>query len=195
VTTALALESVRGADGRIDAARLRRAYGRFPTGVTLLAVLDGGRPAGFAASSFNTVSADPPLVAVSIQTTSSTWPRLAAAPRLGVSVLADDQGALARRMAAPGDRFSGVEWRAEGGAVFLAGAAAWFDCALEHVLVEGDHLVAILRVERDALDESKQPLVFGDSRFHRAVEIAPPGERRSEEGWLDTVHELELGWW
>ena len=195
MTTAPALESVNGEDGRVDASRLRKAYGRFPTGVTLLAVLDGEQPAGFAASSFNTVSADPPLVAVCIQTTSSTWPRLEAAPRLGVSVFADDQGALARRMAGPGDRFSGVDWTAERGAVFLAGAAAWFDCTIEHVLAEGDHLIAILRVERDAVDESKQPLVFGDSTFHRAVEIAPPGEGHPGEGWLDTVHELELGWW
>lgn len=179
----------------VDTQRLRKVYGRFPTGVTALAVLEGGEPTGFAASSFNTVSADPPLVAVCIQAGSTTWPKLAAAERIGVSVFADDQGAICRQMAGRGDRFAGVDWTVDGDAVLLDGAAAWMECSVAHVFTEGDHEVAILRVERHGVDEGKAPLVFGDSKFHKAVELTPPGAHKARDPFLDSLHELELGWW
>ena len=49
----------------IDERRLLRdAFGAFMTGVTVVTALDGeGRPLGFTANSFASVSLDPPLVA------------------------------------------------------------------------------------------------------------------------------------
>ena len=191
------LGPVTGEDSVVDNQRLRRAYGRFPTGVTALCALDGGMPVGLAASSFNTVSADPPLVSVALQLGSTTWPKLVESPRIGVSVFADDQGQLARQMAGHGDRFAGVgTTAAESGAVFLDGAAAWYEVTLDEVHRIGDHDVAILRVARHGVDEAKRPLVFGDSRFQRGVELVPPRtEPEPDPYFLDSVHELELGWY
>src|SRR5918997_4998820 len=74
-----------------DPQELRRAYGCFPSGVTAICTLVDGAPDGMAASSFTSVSLDPPLVSVCVQNTSTTWPRLRHLPRLGVSVLAESQ--------------------------------------------------------------------------------------------------------
>jgi flavin reductase (DIM6/NTAB) family NADH-FMN oxidoreductase RutF len=46
----------------VDPARLRQAYGCFPSGVTAVCALLDGLPVGLAASSFTSVSVHPPLV-------------------------------------------------------------------------------------------------------------------------------------
>ena len=66
-------------------ADLRRVFGAFPTGVTAIAAFVDGTPVGLAASSFTSVSLDPPLASVCIAKTSTTWPVLRRAERLGVS--------------------------------------------------------------------------------------------------------------
>ncbi|MCP4334496.1 MAG: flavin reductase family protein [Gammaproteobacteria bacterium] len=45
-----------------DGRDLRRAFGNFATGVTIVTTLDAdGNPCGFTANSFTSVSIDPPL--------------------------------------------------------------------------------------------------------------------------------------
>lgn len=55
-----------------DTRQLRRVFGAFPSGVTALAVEHDGRPAGIAASSFTSVSLEPPLVSVCVSLSSQT---------------------------------------------------------------------------------------------------------------------------
>ena len=55
----------------IDARTLRDAFGAFPSGVVAVAASVRGQLAGIAASSFTSVSVDPPLVSFSIST--SGW--------------------------------------------------------------------------------------------------------------------------
>ena len=148
-------------------ADLRRTYGCFPSGVAAVCALAGGVPVGMAASSFTAVSLDPPLVSVCVQVTSSTWPRLRSRPRLGISVLAQTHDdaclALSRKT---GDRFAGVSWDATAdGAVFVHGAAAWLDCAVDAEVAAGDHTIVLLRIRGARADPQVPPLVFHGSRF------------------------------
>src|ERR1700761_3481916 len=59
----------------LDPARLRKAFGIFPSGVVAVAAQVDGVLVGLAASSFTSVSLDPPLVSFSIANASKTWPR------------------------------------------------------------------------------------------------------------------------
>lgn len=144
---------------------LRQAYGVFPSGV--VAVLGTVRDAvtGLAVSAFASVSLEPPLVAVFVRTDSKTWPDLRHASRLGISVLLDGQGALARQLAGPVDqRLRGV--RLTGAQEpFLAEAAARFDVRLESETPAGDHTMALLRVLSADVVEGSRPLVFHRSEF------------------------------
>lgn len=63
---------------------LRQAFGCFPSGVTAFCGLLDGAAEGMAASSFTSVSLDPPLVSVCVAKTSTTWPKLATLDRLGL---------------------------------------------------------------------------------------------------------------
>jgi flavin reductase (DIM6/NTAB) family NADH-FMN oxidoreductase RutF len=156
-----------------DPMRLRQAYGCFPSGITTVCATIGGEPVGMAASSFTSVSLDPPLVSVCVQNTSATWPRLRERERLGVSVLAQGQDAACRSLSDKyGDRFAGVRWGATvGGAVFVHGATAWLDCSVYAELPAGDHVIALLRIHGLRADPSHEPLVLHGSRFRQFAEL------------------------
>ena len=154
---------------RLDSETLRRTFGAFPSGVTALAGLVGGEPVGMAASSFTSVSLNPPLVSVCVANTSSTWPLLRRPARLGVSVLGHDQEAACRQLATRGvDRFADLAWTAtDDGAVLLTGASAWLDCSIEREIPAGDHGIVLLNVHRLGADPGVAPLVFHGSQYRR----------------------------
>lgn len=157
---------------------LRRVFGAFPTGVTALAALVDGTPVGLAASSFTSVSLDPPLVSVCVARTSTTWPLLRDRERIGVSVLGAHQEAACRRLAArDGDRFAGLDLRATPeGAVLIEGASAWFDCAIERHVPAGDHEIVLLRIHALDTDHAVAPLVFHAGGFRRLAAASPGHE-------------------
>ena len=151
----------------LDSVHLRRVYGAFPTGVTALAAVVDGTPIGLAASSFTTVSLDPALVSICVAHSSTTWPTLRTAQRLGISILAADQGSIVRQLAARDvDRFAGLGWRTtDGGAVLLHGASGWLEVSIDQQVRAGDHDIVVLEVHELSAEEDIHPLVFHASTF------------------------------
>ncbi|MBB3664260.1 flavin reductase (DIM6/NTAB) family NADH-FMN oxidoreductase RutF [Prauserella sediminis] len=165
----MSLSTTVAPNGTVDTDAVRATFARFPSGVTAVCALDAdGTPIGLAASSFVGVSLDPPLVGVCVQYTSTTWPRLAHRPRLGLSVLAASQDRTCRQLAAKtGDRFAGLDWHAtDDGALLLQGATAWLDCSIERTVPAGDHEFVLFRVHEQGSQPQRGPLVFHASGFH-----------------------------
>lgn len=152
-----------------DSTYLRRVFGTYPTGVAAIAALVDGQPVGMAISSFTSVSLRPPLVSVCVAHTSTTWPLLSRATRVGVNVLSAEQHHAGRQLSSRhGDRFQGLSWRVTGlGAVLLDGANAWLECSIDQSLRAGDHDIVILRVHELEADHDRKPLVFHASQFCR----------------------------
>jgi len=161
----------------LDPSRLRQAFGVFPSGVVAVAATVDGRPIGLAASSFTSVSLDPPLVSISVANTSRTWPDLRRARRLGVTVLADHHGGVCRQLAGPVDeRFSGVEvTTTDEDAVLLDDGLASFECSIFREVEAGDHTIVILRLHAVEHADVSSPLVFHRSGFGR---LHPGGSRQ-----------------
>ncbi|MER7701511.1 flavin reductase family protein [Kitasatospora sp. NPDC097605] len=155
----------------LDTATLRQAFGAYPTGVVAISALRGDEPVGFAASSFVSISLQPPMVAVSVARTSTTWPRLAEAGVLGLSVLSHGQGALCRRLASrEGRRFDGVGWTATPeGAVLIEDAALWLTAGVGAVYDGGDHEIVLLELLSVRLFAGVEPLVFHTSQFRELL--------------------------
>ncbi|WP_372924875.1 flavin reductase family protein [Mycolicibacterium hippocampi] len=156
-----------------DSAELRRAFGCFPSGVTAVCAVIGGEPVGMAASSFTPVSIDPPLASISVQNSSTTWPRLRDQRRLGLSVLAEDHAAAAISLSRKaGDRFAGVSWgELANGAVLIDGASAWWDCRVHAEVAAGDHTIVLLEICALGVAADTPPLVFHGSRFRRLAVV------------------------
>ncbi|MGY1857719.1 flavin reductase family protein [Modestobacter sp. SYSU DS0290] len=168
------LPAPRSAEVSADA--LRGAFGAVPTGVVAVGglvhgaldgPLDGTAPLAMVASTFTGVSLDPPLVSLCVQHGIRSWPALRGLPRLGISVLAEGQGELARRLASRRpERFDAVDWTATAdGALRIEPATAWFDCAVESELPAGDHLIVLLRVLDLDVVPGRAPLIWHGSAF------------------------------
>jgi flavin reductase (DIM6/NTAB) family NADH-FMN oxidoreductase RutF len=154
---------------QIDSRMLRDAFGAFPTGVVAVAAQVDGRLVGLAASSFTSVSLDPPLVSFSVAKGSTTWPELRRAERLGVTVLAEDHGALCRQLAGPAqERFTSVAFEiTDSGAVMLTEGIAQYDCTVREELEAGDHVIVLLQLHAVVVHSRGQPLIFHRSEFVR----------------------------
>jgi len=152
-----------------SAREFRDALGMFATGVTIVTARnEDGSLVGLTASSFNSVSLDPPLVLWSLSRGASTMPTFANGAHYAINVLAADQKSLAERFATRGiDRWAGVEHHAGiNGAPVLDGAAASFECFNRSRYEEGDHLIFVGEVERCSHRAGVPPLLYHGGRFY-----------------------------
>lgn len=151
----------------LDAPTLRQAFGHFPSGVVAVGSHVGGQLVGIAASSFTSVSLDPPLVSVAVARSSNTWPALREAGEIGISVLAHHHDLVCRQLAGPADqRFAGLRFAVtSGGAVLLRESVATFTTVLHEEVEAGDHMIVLLRVLDVQTGEGEHPLVFHRSAF------------------------------
>lgn len=152
-----------------DQRALRQAFACFPSGVTAVCGMLGDRPQGMAASSFTSVSLDPPLVSVCVAHSSTTWPQLATRTTLGVSVLAEDHTEVAASLSRKtGDRFAEVAWEAaESGAIFVHGSTLWLECAVDTQVAAGDHDIVLLRILALQSYPDVAPMIFHGSQFRQ----------------------------
>jgi 3-hydroxy-9,10-secoandrosta-1,3,5(10)-triene-9,17-dione monooxygenase reductase component len=156
----------------IDPIEFRNVLGSFPTGVTVVTSQDdAGNLYGVTASSFNSVSLDPPLILWSIGKASSSYSAMINAKYWNVHVLADDQEVISNTFAkSGGEKFAAVEYT-DGvqGAPVIAGCAAVMQCQIEHQYAGGDHVILVGRV-LEFTDFGKQPLVFSRGRYARLAQ-------------------------
>ena len=160
---------VRQLPARVDQAHFRRTCARFPTGVTILTVVDAeGAPHGMTASSFTSVSLDPPLVLVCVDHRATVMEHLQRCQHFGVNVLSEEQHELSARFARRGEaRFDGVPWnRGPQGVPLIPEALAWFECGMHRMVDAGDHAILIGEVLSAGHQEGR-PLVYFGSRYHR----------------------------
>ena len=138
-------------DAEIDARDLRRAFGNFATGVTIVTTLDANdKPCGFTANSFTSVSIDPPLLLVNIAKAAFGCDAFTTSRGFAVNILARDQRDLSNRFAAAGtDKFANIGWSgAVTGSPVIDDVVAWFDCEHFQQVDAGDHIILLGRVVR-----------------------------------------------
>jgi flavin reductase (DIM6/NTAB) family NADH-FMN oxidoreductase RutF len=171
-----------------DTHHFRSALSQFATGVTVITTrLPDGTFFGLTASSFNSVSLDPPLVLWSLAQGATSMPVFTGNSHYVINVLAGDQAALAERFAMRIDnRFEGVEFDLSyTGLPVLKGVAAWFECHNRSRYPEGDHVIFVGEVERcDVLP--KPALVFHGGKF---VSTATAGSLNAQSA-TDTYKNL-----
>jgi flavin reductase (DIM6/NTAB) family NADH-FMN oxidoreductase RutF len=156
-----------------DAAHFRAALSQFATGVTIITTrLPDGRFFGLTASSFNSVSLEPPLVLWSLAQGASSLPLFSGNSHYVINVLAAGQAELAERFARRmEDRFEGVGYGlSRTGLPILEGVAAWFECHNRSRYPEGDHVIFVGEVESCEV-QPRPALVFHGGRFTETVPV------------------------
>jgi flavin reductase (DIM6/NTAB) family NADH-FMN oxidoreductase RutF len=142
--------SPRAASRKFDSAQFRHALSQFATGVTIITTrLADGSFRGLTASSFNSVSLDPPLVLWSLNNSANSLPIFSGNSHYVINVLGADQAHLAERFSRRTDNpFSGVDYElSRTGQPILRGVSAWFECHNRSRYPEGDHVIFVGEVE------------------------------------------------
>lgn len=159
--------SSRNVSTQFDAHHFRNALSQFATGVTVITTrLEDGSFLGLTASSFNSVSLNPPLVLWSLAQSANSLPVFTGNSHYVINILAAGQAAVADKFARPAkNRFEGVDFTfSPTGLPILAGAAAWFECHNRSRYPEGDHVIFVGEVECcNVLPQ--EPLIFHGGRF------------------------------
>ncbi len=139
----------------LDPRALRDAFGAFVTGVTIVTTRDeAGKPVGFTANSFTSVSLDPPLLLICLARTSRNFATMTGAKNFAVNILSEGQKDLSNTFARPvEDRFAAATWSdAPADSPVFADVAAWFECSMQEVIEAGDHVILLGRI--DAFENS-----------------------------------------
>lgn len=148
----------------------RAALAQFPSGVTITTTLDdSGQPWGFTASAFCSLSLDPPLLLVCLQTNADCYDAFRSAEKFAASILSARQSEIALRFATKGlNKFDGLatEPGPATGAPLITGACSSLECVAYDRYDGGDHDILIGRVVR-AAHRNEEPLLYYDRRFGR----------------------------
>jgi flavin reductase ActVB len=147
--------------------QFRSAMASWPSGVAVVTTHDDtAAPRGFTASSFCSLSMEPPLVLVCLALTADCRAAFEAAPGFAVHVLRSDQEHLAHRFAAKGDsKFASISTRPGMlGLPLLDGTLARLECRLVDCLPGGDHVILVGEVCAAGVSAG-EPLVYHQRNF------------------------------
>lgn len=157
------------AEGRFSSDEFRAACALFPSGVTVITrLVDGGKPYGMTASSFTSVSLEPPLILVCVDRMAGFLRALKNGDGFMVNVLSEQQQGLSVRFASTreSERFSDLEWHnGWGNLPVLPEVVANFACEVDQLIEAGDHFVLIGAVRALATYPGR-PLVWCDRNYH-----------------------------
>ncbi|MGH3253153.1 MAG: flavin reductase family protein [Trebonia sp.] len=183
----------------------RDAMASFPSGATIVTTRDeSGNWWGFTASSFCSVSMDPPVVLTCLANTAQCFPAFARAERWNIHVLQHKHADLAMRFATRGaPKFDGAGFEPDADGLPLhPDVSISLRCAAYSKVEGGDHLVLLGRVEDVAMGD-EMPFVYFRRKFHS---LALEEERAAGDRGLAAVGaaphpvlgpvvvELDLGW-
>ncbi|MEW1584324.1 flavin reductase family protein [Micromonospora vinacea] len=136
---------------------------------TVTVITAPGPPAaGFTATSFTSVSLEPPIVSFCLNLNSSSWPAIARTRHVAVHLLARHQQELARTFATSGiDRFAApTGWRdGPEGVPILDDTLAWLLCRVVDRVTVGDHAVVLAEPELLWHADVGSPLLYHRGRY------------------------------
>ncbi|GAA4598996.1 hypothetical protein GCM10023194_77920 [Planotetraspora phitsanulokensis] len=148
----------------------RRALAVHAAGVVVVTARPEGVPVGLTATSFSSVSLDPPLVSFYVAQSSTTWPALRLADHFAVNVLAGDQADVAARFAKKDiDRFAHPTRWSDGprDVPLLHDVSAHLICRPHHTVEVGDHILVVGLVTSTSVSPAGRPLLYHKGRFGR----------------------------
>ena len=126
-----------------------------------------GAVVGLTASSFVTLSFEPPMVMFAIQQHADSYASIVSSKAFGVSLLGSEQSQIASLFATKGrEKYERTSFSV-GGALkvpLIEGSLAEIECLTSQVFVSGDHAIIVGLVEA-ARTSSGEPLLYFGGKF------------------------------
>lgn len=159
----------------VDSIQFRSTLAQWSSGVTVVTALLDDRRYGMTASSFSSVSLDPPLILVCVGKEAYSHQILLDAGHFGVNILSAAQADLGRRFSAKTidyeDRFTDLTVvTGTTGSPMLPDVVAWLDCRTVQHVEAGDHTIFIGEVLESQVNGGA-PLLYMNRKWGTFREI------------------------
>ncbi len=141
--------------------KLKQVAGSFPTGVTVVSIKKpSGGTHGMTASSFLSLSLNPPMVLFSVKKENEIIKYIEVGEMMGISILSDD-------MIDESNHFANIKLMNEPPVFYdedevkiLKGSIAWYSVLVSKIYNEGDHKIIICEIENLDIKSDKKPLLY-----------------------------------
>jgi len=147
----------------VDQEAFKQALRGWASGVTVVTSRSGDRVHGMTVSAFSSVSADPPLVLVCANRSSTTHRMIEEGGVFAVNILAAHQREVSNLFATPNNediRLERVTWTpGETGVPLLDEAVVALECRVTKAYPEGSHTIYVGQVEAVHSNDG-EPLVY-----------------------------------
>jgi flavin reductase (DIM6/NTAB) family NADH-FMN oxidoreductase RutF len=158
----------------IDNHTFKQVMRHWASGITVVTCRRPGGIHGMTASSFCSLSLEPPLLLVCIDRRNRTHDYIREQGSFGVHLLGSDMTDLSDRCAGflgeEGHWLQDVEFHTEvTGAPVLDRALAWMDCSVWQIHDGGDHSIYVGEIQA-AGEAEGSPLLWFDRGYHRLAE-------------------------
>ncbi|OPX04564.1 oxidoreductase [Geobacillus sp. LEMMY01] len=131
----------------IETKELRKCFGKFATGVTVITYNSPEGPRGMTANSFTSVSLEPPLILVSVDRKTKASQYMTG-NRFAVNILKKEQKELSNHFAGKTNPELSIPWVEGEYAPYLEGSLAVIECAPWREYDGGDHILFLGEVKR-----------------------------------------------
>lgn len=170
-------------DASITADEFRTLFRHHPGAVAIVLSRDArGVPVGFTSTSVVSVSAEPPILAFSIATASSSWPAIRDSEEISISFLSADQTEIAHRFSRHGiDRFAQGGWYTlPSGEVVIDDAPAWLTARVACRVDAGNSHVIVAEIRQSGGSVAAGARLLYADRTYR--ELRPAALRDTRDG-------------
>jgi len=149
---------------------LRAAMRAWTAGVTVVTAKHAGQTHGMTVNSFTSISLEPPMITISIQSGSRTHELIQASRAFGLTILSSEQSKIsdifAGRNAELLDRFAALETETlVTGSPLIVGGLSWMDCRLVQTIEAGMNTLLIAEVIAARGSGSGKPLIYHNREY------------------------------
>ena len=155
----------------VDADQFKSALKLWASGVTVVTTQSEQQgPKGMTATSFSSVSLDPPQILVCLNQNTDTGALVMEQKQFAVNILGADQQDISNQFAggrSQEERFANVAWQSgENGAPLLTNSLASLECKVVDQVLAGTHWIVIGEVQKVEC-RSGDPLLYYSSAYRQ----------------------------
>ncbi|AEG01651.1 flavin reductase family protein [Methylomonas methanica] len=155
----------------VDASQFKNALKLWASGVTVVTAQSEQQGLkGMTATSFSSVSVDPPQILVCLNQNTDTGAVVLEQKRFAVNILGTEQQNVSNQFAGGAtqeERFAGVAWEAgENGAPLLTDALASLECKVVDQVLAGTHWIVIGEVQK-VVCRGGDPLLYYSGAYRQ----------------------------
>ena len=160
----------------IDSQTFRATLSQWASGVTIVTSHHDGQHVGITASSFSSVSLEPPRILICVAKRLYTHGVIESSQVFAVNILSAEQHEVGMRFAGKvpegEDRFDGFEvFTAQTGSRLLPGVLGWLDCRLSAAYDGGDHSIFVGDVVAASAVEMGSPVLYYNRQWRHLASL------------------------